>query len=102
MHSRSPEITDMHETRVMARRWATSLLLSPLAALCLSAPHLTLAEHAEQEKVAAEKVARKVEIAGNDMFYQAISRNGGTIDHGALLKVGGATALPALPVKETR
>jgi hypothetical protein len=53
----------MHETSVITRRSAASFLLGPLAAYYLTAPASTLAAEAEQEKVTAEKVARKVERA---------------------------------------
>ena len=55
----------MIETPLIARRKATRLLMGPLAAFCIPVPatHFAAPHEEEQEKVAAEKVAKKVEKA---------------------------------------
>jgi hypothetical protein len=53
----------MIESPLIARRNATRLLMGPLAAFCVSTPFPGRAAEDDQEKVAAERVAKKVENA---------------------------------------
>lgn len=53
----------MHASHLIARRHAARLLVGPLAAWCMPAHALPLPDADAQEKVAAEKVAKKLEKA---------------------------------------